>query len=302
MKDLKDYILENNLSDVDTNWSPREGLFTEKNPKKIANYLLKNSKDKGQAMKRLTFYMNRAGDKLTNKTVLNQVKNILSEASNYHSMNDILSESLRLSIDDTPEAAYTETPKDIFELRNIIDRRYNKLGPGTKTNPIDFNDIDVSEITTFFISDATPFRETKFRYIDVSDWNVANCTDFRSLFGYCRQLVSVGDLSNWNMSNAKRINAMFAHCPKLKQVGDLGKWDIHDITWSCAMFSGCEKLEYIGDISNWDLSTADVTFEMFYGCKNLKNVGDISKWKISKNAQRQNMFTDSGITIMPTFV
>ena len=66
-----------NLSDVDTNWKPKEGLFLSKSPKGIANYLLKHSKDKNQAMKRLTFYMNRAGENLSNKTVLNKVKELL---------------------------------------------------------------------------------------------------------------------------------------------------------------------------------------------------------------------------------
>lgn len=76
MIDLKEYV-EENLSDVDAKWHPKEGLFTEKDPQKIADYLLKNSKDKGQAMKRLLFYMNRAGENLENKTVLNKVKELL---------------------------------------------------------------------------------------------------------------------------------------------------------------------------------------------------------------------------------
>ena len=74
----KKYINESeDLSDVDTNWKPKEGLFLSKSPKGIANYLLKHSKDKNQAMKRLTFYMNRAGENLSNKTVLNKAKEIL---------------------------------------------------------------------------------------------------------------------------------------------------------------------------------------------------------------------------------
>ena len=70
-------FLEEKLSDVEAEWHPKEGLFTSDDPKYIADYLLKNSKDKGQAMKRLVFYMNRAGDNLTNKTVLNKVKTLL---------------------------------------------------------------------------------------------------------------------------------------------------------------------------------------------------------------------------------
>ena len=87
MKSLQHYIAENNLSDVESSWHPRKGLFTEKNPKAIANYLLKNSKDEAQAMQRLNFYMNRAGDKLTNVTVLNQVKQILKKSKVNESIN-----------------------------------------------------------------------------------------------------------------------------------------------------------------------------------------------------------------------
>ena len=68
------------LEDVETsNWHPKEGLFTSDDPKYIANYLLKNSKDKTQAMRRLVFYMNRAGENLKNKAVLDKTKELLSK-------------------------------------------------------------------------------------------------------------------------------------------------------------------------------------------------------------------------------
>ena len=41
------------------------------------------------------------------------------------------------------------SPKSFDELRKIIEDRYNKLGPGTEQDPIDFNDIDVSNIDSF---------------------------------------------------------------------------------------------------------------------------------------------------------
>ena len=40
-------------------------------------------------------------------------------------------------------------PKSFNELRNIIEDRYDKLGAGTKRKPINFNDIDVSNINSF---------------------------------------------------------------------------------------------------------------------------------------------------------
>lgn len=67
------------LSDVETEWKPKKGLFLSKSPRYIANYLLDHSDNRGQAIKRLTFYMNRAGKNLKNKTVLNQAKKLLQE-------------------------------------------------------------------------------------------------------------------------------------------------------------------------------------------------------------------------------
>ena len=75
---LNEYIYEQ-LSDVKTSWHPKKGLFTGDNPKKIVDYLMKNSKDQAQAMQRLCFYMNRGGDNLTNKTVLNKAKQLLKK-------------------------------------------------------------------------------------------------------------------------------------------------------------------------------------------------------------------------------
>lgn len=81
MKDIRYFLeeKEKQLSDVKTHWSPRKGLFLEKDPKVIADYLMKNSKDEQQAMARLVFYMNRAGDDCPNKTVLNKVKSLLKK-------------------------------------------------------------------------------------------------------------------------------------------------------------------------------------------------------------------------------
>lgn len=80
MKHIVDYINEKNwVDDIDTKFHPEEGLFTHKDAQYIADYLLKHSKDKQQAMSRLVFYMNRAGDNLTNKTTLNKVKTLLKK-------------------------------------------------------------------------------------------------------------------------------------------------------------------------------------------------------------------------------
>ena len=62
---------------------------------------------------------------------------------------------------------YTYAPKSFDELRKIIEDRYDKLGPGREQNPIDFNDIDVSNIDSFYNTNAGEFgrgifQKTKF--------------------------------------------------------------------------------------------------------------------------------------------
>ena len=105
------------------------------------------------------------------------------------------------------------TPKSFYELRKIIEDRYDKLGPGTKRNPIDFNDIDVSNLDSFYssITGIGIFEETKFKYIDISDWNVSNVTDMTSMFFGCQSFNQ--DLSEWNVLNVTDASNMFYNCP-----------------------------------------------------------------------------------------
>lgn len=129
---------------------------------------------------------------------------------------------------------YTYAPKSFKELKKIIEDRYDKLGPGTKKNPIDFNDIDVSNINLFYDGSIGIFEKTKFEYIDISNWDVSNVEDMSFMFYKCEKLKFVGDLSNWDVSNAEDMYSMFDNCEKLKSVGDLSDWDVSGVksmTW-----------------------------------------------------------------------
>ena len=110
-------------------------------------------------------------------------------------------------------------PKSFDELRKIIDDRYNKLGPGTKQNPIDFNDIDVSNIRSFCNDTGNKgiFDNTFFKYIDISDWDVSNVTNMSCMFLGCEGLKSVGDISKWDVSSVTNMCSMFCDCYSLNQ-------------------------------------------------------------------------------------
>ena len=135
--------------------------------------------------------------------------------------------------------------KSFDELRKIIEDRYDKLGAGTKQNPIDFNDIDVSNLYSFYNRnrDIGIFERTQFKYIDISDWDVSNVTNMPAMFYKCEELKSVGDISKWDVSKVTNMTYMFAFCKKFNQ--DLSSWDVSNVRFKTYTFDKCPiKEEY----------------------------------------------------------
>ena len=155
--------------------------------------------------------------------------------------------------------------KSFEELRQIIEDRYKKLGPGTKQDPIDFNDIDVSNLDSFYNDKNKGIFEYKyFKYIDISDWDVSNIKSMRCMFWGCLELKSVGDLSNWDVSKVTDMWGMFYHCEKLKSVGDISGWNVSKVTDMWGMFYECKSFNQ--DISKWDVSKVKFKTYMFLNC------------------------------------
>ena len=162
--------------------------------------------------------------------------------------------------------------KSFAKLRKIIEDRYDKLGEGTEQNPIDFNDIDVSNLDSFYSRnrDKGIFQGTKFKYIDISDWDVSNIKLIRGMFFRCEALKSVGDISGWNVSKVTDMGVMFFKCEELESVGDISGWDVSNVTNMSFMFAFCKKLESVGDISKWNVSKVRYKIDMFDKCS-IKN-------------------------------
>ena len=179
--------------------------------------------------------------------------------------------------------------KSFDELRKIIEDRYNKLGPGTELNPIDFNDIDVSNIDSFCNEDKGIFEETKFKYIDISSWDVSNVTNMSYMFLECKELKSVGDISKWDVSNVTNMRSMFFRCEYFNQ--DISKWDVSNVTHMGHMFAFCKKFNQ--DLSSWDVSKATNMMCMFCRCISFNQ--DISRWDVSKVRRRVYMFDNCPI-------
>ena len=157
--------------------------------------------------------------------------------------------------------------KSVNELRKIIKDRYKKLGPGTEQKPIDFNDIDVSNIDSFYDKNAGKFgkglfENIQFKYIDISDWDVSNVRTMNCMFAYCIELKSVGDISKWDVSSVTNMYCMFLNCKFFNQ--DLSGWDVSSVTYMGYMFCGCESFNQ--DISKWDVSNVTDAINMFEKC------------------------------------
>ena len=157
--------------------------------------------------------------------------------------------------------------KTFDELRKIIEDRYDKLGPGTEQKPIDFNDIDVSNLQYFYNNeDKGIFEYTKFKYIDISEWDVSNIKSMRGMFFMCTELKSVGDISKWNVSKVTNMSGMFHSCKYFNQ--DISSWDVSNVTAMEFMFKNCYSFNK--DISDWNVSKVMYKYHTFYNCS-IKN-------------------------------
>ena len=154
--------------------------------------------------------------------------------------------------------------KSFDELRKIIEDRYNKLGPGTEQNPIDFNDIDVSNVDSFYNynKDKGIFDGMHFKYIDISGWNVSNAESMQYMFFECSELKSVGDISSWDVSKMTNMSYMFAFCKKFNQ--DISNWNVSNVTNMYSMFYDCKLFNQ--DLSGWNVSNVTISYNMFYNC------------------------------------
>ena len=151
------------------------------------------------------------------------------------------------------------------ELRKIIEDRYNKLGAGTEQNPIDFNDIDVSNLDSLCNEKNDGiFERTYFKYIDISNWDVSNIKSMQCMFFMSNELRSAGDISSWDVSSVMSMRGMFSYCSKLKSVGDISNWDVSNVTNMNGMFCGCESFNQ--NISSWNVSNATNMDFMFHNC------------------------------------
>lgn len=160
-----------------------EGLFTEP-ARNVADGLLKVSKnDIGKAIRKLTFYMNRAGDNLTNKTELEKAKDILQKKNEKKKEQSSL-ETVAETIDLTKNEV--EDPVDSLKFYSI-----SKSDKGWQDIDYYFTNefVDNQEIKKNFYN----YVKSKFGNINIlknevstsklSDFNIAIESFIEDIFG-----------------------------------------------------------------------------------------------------------------------
>ena len=198
------------------------------------------------------------------------------------SLNQYIQEKLVINKDF--KDAKIAAPKTFDELRKIIEDRYEKLGPGTEQKPIDFNDIDVSNIDSFCAENVGIFEYTKFKYIDISYWDVLNVYSMRHMFYGCKKLESVGDISKWNVSSVTDMAFMFYECKSFNQ--NISGWDVSNVTNMSGLFYECKSFNK--DISKWNVLNVINMSSMFLDCTSFNQ--DLSKWNVSNVRNNILMF------------
>jgi len=78
---------------------------------------------------------------------------------------------------------------------------------------------------------------------DISNWDVSNVTNMRSMFWHS---VFNGDISNWSVSNVTNMRDMFS---KSVFNGDISNWNVSNVTNMRCMFYNSK---FNVDISNWN--------------------------------------------------
>ena len=174
---------------------------------------------------------------------------------------------------------YKYKPKNKEELVEAIKKEIYEI-QGTKDTPnwqADLNCIDTSLITDMSGIFSKKYRLKKFNG-NISNWNVSNVIDMKSLFANSN---FNGNISNWDVSNVITMNFMFYYS---KFNEDISNWNVSNVKNMAWMFEGTI---FNQDISKWDTSNVTNMESMFQNSKFNK---PINNWNISNVENIEYMF------------
>ena len=124
--------------------------------------------------------------------------------------------------------------------------------------------------------------------IDLSPLNVKKVENISGLFSNCFSLETIG-FSNFNTENVKDMSDLFSFCHNLKNI-DLSKFNTKKVTNFNSMFNQCKALEKI-NLSNFNTENVTSMEYMFGECVSLKEV-DLSSFN-TQNVEKMGFMFDA---------
>ena len=133
------------------------------------------------------------------------------------------------------------------------------------------------------------FREAATFNQDLSEWDVRNVTNMRTMF---REAATFNqDLSEWDVRNVTNMRTMFREAATFNQ--DLSEWDVRNVTNMRTMFR--EAATFNQDLSGWNVRKVTDMYGMFEGVTlSIANYDALLRGWSELALQREVPFTFSG--------
>ena len=176
-------------------------------------------------------------------------------------LNRFIIERLKIN-KNTKVIQYHYHPKDFDELRSLLEKLLEERGKDA-----DLNDIDVSEITTFYNKDKGGlFYGLDPHNIKIDQWDVHDVENMHSMFRHCKNFTGQG-LENWKVNKVEDMYGMFKNCINFDC--NLSNWKVDQVKDMAFMFNNCYKFTGQG-LENWKVNKVETKYCMFDGCTSLK--------------------------------
>ena len=154
-------------------------------------------------------------------------------------------------------------PKNLRNLKNLLERMIEKRG-----NEGDFNDIDTSEITSM----KSLFERNNDFNGDITGWDVSNVIDMNSMFDDATSFNR--PIGNWDVSEVTNMSCMFNYATSFNR--PIGDWNVSEVTDMSSMFNYATSFNQ--PIGDWKFPKVKDINYMFQGAKSFNQ--DLSKWNL----------------------
>ena len=181
----------------------------------------------------------------------------------------------------------TDTINDKINYTKQIEKEYND----TTTFNSNYNLLFCPNIDTSNRTSCSDLFYNCFSLMYLPPLTITNkCNSIRGMFYGCTSLPKI-DVSNWDISNCTSLYNLFSNCQSLKEIVGIENFDTSNVTDFGYSFYDCQTLMGDLDLSNWNTEKITNLYGMYYNCKNITKL-DLSTWNTSKVYNISSLFAN----------